>query len=290
MGSHRGLAFNTVTSFPGSAGPQGVGLELEFVQLSDPGRVRGHNEDFLGWAAPESSARAHTHGWLFAVADGVGGHAKGEVASRVAVETVVSGFREAVAGEPHPSLLQRLVQKANLQVYETGRTASPGGTAMATTIVACALRYDRAAIAHVGDSRCYLIRQGRATLLTRDHTVVNDQVRLGILSAKEAAESERRHVLSRSLGNDLFVGVETSDHQIFAGDVLLLCSDGLYGSIDTPEIATLVSRTSDLTFAAQNLVSVANERDGGDNISVQLIRVRGVERIGMYRGRPYKLR
>jgi protein phosphatase len=285
------LAFKSVTSVPGSPGPQkGTGLEVDFAQLSDLGRVRDHNEDFTGWAVPDSPARAHTHGWLFAVADGVGGHDKGEVASRVAIETLVSGFREAVAGEPHPSLLQRLVQKANLQVYETGRAASPGGTSMATTIVACALRFDRAAIAHVGDSRCYLIRQGHATLLTRDHTVVNDQVRLGILSAKEAAESERRHLLSRSLGNDLFVGVETSDHQIFAGDVLLLCSDGLHGSIGAAEIGTLVARTSDLDFAARNLVSVANERDGGDNISVQLIRVRGVERIGMYRGRPYKLR
>jgi protein phosphatase len=285
------LAFNSVNSFPASPGPQhGAGLEVEFAQSSDLGRVRDHNEDFLGWAAPDTPARAHTHGWLFAVADGVGGHDKGEVASRVAIETVVSGFREAMAGEPHPSLLQRLVQKANLQVYETGRAASPGGIAMATTIVACALRFDRAAIAHVGDSRCYLIRQGHATLLTRDHTVVNDQVRLGILSAREAAESERRHLLSRSLGNDLFVGVETSDHQIYAGDVLLLCSDGLHGSIGAAEIGTLVSRTSDLDFAARDLVSVANERDGGDNISVQLIRVRGVERIGMYRGRPYKLR
>jgi protein phosphatase len=263
---------------------------LEFAEASDPGRVRGHNEDFLGRVVPDTPAHIHTHGWLFAVADGVGGHDHGEVASRLAIETLLAGFRKAVAGEPHPALLQRLVQAANIQVYETGRAAGPGGVAMATTIVACALRFDRAAIAHVGDSRCYLIRQGRATALTRDHTVVNDQVRLGILSAKEAAESRRRHLLSRSLGNDLFVGVETSDHQIYPGDVLLLCSDGLHGALTAAEIASLVARESNLQAAAGHLVAVANERDGSDNISVQLIRVRSVERVGMYRGRPYKLR
>ncbi|PWT98716.1 MAG: protein phosphatase [Terriglobia bacterium] len=282
---------NVVSSFPGASGqPKSSGLAIEFAQLSDAGRVRGHNEDYLGHAAPETAPAVRTHGWLFAVADGVGGHDKGEVASQVAIETLMQGFRKAVAGEPHSPLLQRLVQAANIQVYETGRNASPGGTAMATTVVACALRFDRAAIAHVGDSRCYLVRRGQATLLTRDHTVVNDQVRLGILSAKEAAESDRRHLLSRSLGNDLFVGVETSEHQIFADDVLLLCSDGLHGAVAAAEFASLLTGSTDLTSAARHLVALANERDGSDNISVQLIRIREVERVGMYRGRPYKLR
>jgi PPM family protein phosphatase len=269
--------------------PESSGLDIEYAQISDPGKVRGHNEDFLGHVPPDTPGRLNTHGWLFALADGVGGHDKGEVASRLAVEGVLAGFREAVAGEPHPSLLQRLVQAANIQVYETGRAASPGGVAMATTIVACALRFDRAAIAHVGDSRCYLIRQGRATQLTRDHTVVNDQVRLGILSTAEAAQSKARHLLSRSLGNDLFVGVETSDHQIFGGDVLMLCSDGLHGSVKLADIGTIVGATPDLKETAAALLALANERDGSDNVSLQLVRVRAVERVGMYRGRPYKL-
>lgn len=160
---------------------------------------------------------------------------------------------------------------------------------MATTIVACALRFDRAAVAHVGDSRCYLIRQGRAAQLTRDHTVVNDQVRLGILSTAEAAQSKARHLLSRSLGNDLFVGVETSDYQIFGGDVLMLCSDGLHGSVKPADISNIVGATLDLKETAAALLALANERDGSDNVSLQLIRVRAVERVGMYRGRPYKL-
>jgi len=280
-----------VTSAFGSFNqPQSAGLEIDYAQISDPGRVRGHNEDSFGCVIPESPSRAHTHGWLFSVADGVGGQDKGEVASQIAIETLKTGFRAAVAGESHPSLLQRLVQAANIQVYEAGRAASPGGVAIATTVVACALRFDRLAVAHVGDSRCYLVRQGRATLLTRDHTVVNDQVRLGVLSAKEAAQSEARHVLSRSLGNDLFVGVETSDHQVFAGDILMLCSDGLHGAVEPHEIAQIITRSSDLDSAARQLVSLANERDGQDNITIQLIRVRGVERVGMYRGRPYRLR
>jgi protein phosphatase len=187
-------------------------------------------------------------------------------------------------------LLRRLVQAANHDVYETGQSASPGGVAMATTIVACALRYDRAVVAHVGDSRCYLIRQGLATALTRDHTVAAEQSRLRLISAREAAESSNRHILSRSLGNDLFVNTDIGDHAVTAGDVLLLCSDGLHNSVLEADMAEALTRGPDLNAAAAKLVTLAKERDGGDNITVQLIRVRSVERMGMYRGRPYKLR
>jgi protein phosphatase len=161
---------------------------------------------------------------------------------------------------------------------------------MATTLVACAFRYDRLVVAHAGDSRCYLIRQRQARLLTRDHTVAQDQARIGLLTDKEAAESSTRHVLSRSLGSELFVNVETSDIQVFPGDVLLLCCDGLYHSVQSSEMAAVAGNGGDLSAAAQRLVDIANDRDGSDNISVQLIRVRSVERVGMYRGRPYKLR
>ena len=265
-------------------------LDVEFAQLSDAGRVRDHNEDYLGHVAPATPAHVRTHGWLFALADGVGGHDHGEVASRAAVESVLSGFRSAASGTMHNVLLPRLIQEANGHVFEMGMSNGVGGRAMATTLVACALRFDRAVIAHVGDSRCYLVRHDRATLLTRDHTMVNEQIRLGVLSAKEAAESSTKHLLSRSLGGDLFVGVDTSEHQIHVGDVLVLCSDGLHGAVKPSEIAHFANHSADLELAAQKLVALANERDGGDNISVQLIRVRAVERVGMYRGRPYKLR
>jgi protein phosphatase len=114
------------------------------------------------------------------------------------------------------------------------------------------------------------------------------------MSAKEAAQSEKRHVLSRSLGTDLFVNVDTSEHQILAGDVLLLCSDGLHGALPAAELASVldhnVAHNPDLNAAVKCLVELANQRDGGDNVTVQLIRIKNVERIGMYRGRPYKLR
>ncbi|HET6246217.1 MAG TPA: protein phosphatase 2C domain-containing protein [Tepidisphaeraceae bacterium] len=264
-------------------------LDLEFAELSDVGRVRGHNEDYLGHAAPASETDGRTHGWLFIVADGVGGEELGEVASQTAVESLIAGFRGAPRGEAHTVLMPRLVQSANTKIYELGRAASPGGSKMSTTVVACAFRYDRVVVAHVGDSRCYLIRHGAALQITRDHTVVAEQVRLGLLTAREAAEAETRHLLSRSIGNDLFVNVEIGDRQVHVDDVLLLCSDGLHGLVSDSEIGDVVKWNPNLATAAQKLIALANERGGGDNVSVQLIRVRGVERMGMYRGRPYKL-
>jgi PPM family protein phosphatase len=265
-------------------------LSLEFAFLTDTGRVRDHNEDYSGCWAPSSEAEGRTHGWLFVIADGVGGEERGEVASQTAVETLLAGFRSAPRGEAHTVLMPRLIQSANTRIYELGRAASPGGSRMATTIVACAFRYDRVVVAHVGDSRCYLIRRGTASQITRDHTVVAEQVRLGLLSEQEAAQAQTRHFLSRSLGSDLFVNVEIGDRQVQPGDVLLLCSDGLHGAVTAAEIGEIIARNPDLDISAHKLIALANEKDGGDNISVQLIRVRDVERMGIYRGRPYKLR
>ncbi len=265
-------------------------LEVEFTQLSDNGRVRPHNEDYLGHVLADTPEQARSHGYLFALADGVGGAQQGEVASQAAVESLLQGFRDANKGEPLSALLQRLVQTANARVFEVAVAAGTEGAGMATTLVACALRHDRVVVAHVGDSRCYLIRRGEAIRLTRDHTVASEHQRLGLLTAQEAAEADSRHVLSRSLGGGLFVAVEINDHQVFAGDVLLLCCDGMHGSVTPSEIVELAGHGQDLHSAARNLVALANEKDGGDNISVQLIRVLGVERVGMYRGRPYKLR
>ena len=264
-------------------------LEVEFAQLSDPGRVRTRNEDYLGYVRPSSPEQVRSHGWLFALADGVGGQRQGEVASRAAIEEVLGGFRRARAMESHSSLLTHLVQSANARICETEALAGPAGSGMASTIVVCALRFDRATIAHVGDSRCYLIRDAKARTVTNDHTVANEQFHMGILSKTELEESETRHVLSRSLGSNLFVKVDVTELQVQAGDVLLLCSDGLHGALGSNEIAFTVSRGTDLNGAAQELVASANRQDGSDNVSVQLIAIRNIERIGMYRGRPYKL-
>ncbi len=226
-----------------------------------------------GHSVPATPANARSHGWLFVLADGVGGQENGEVASQTAVESMKAGFPNAKEGESHSSVLQRLVQQANTSVFEASMNGRESA-GMATTIVACALRFDRVTVAHVGDSRCYLIRNGKAAQITRDHTVVGEQVRLGLVSAQEAADGNTNHILSRSLGTELIANVDTNDHQIFAGDVLLLCSDGLHGAVDASEMAALCGHGQELHQAAAKLVALANDRGGGDNISVQLIRVR----------------
>jgi serine/threonine protein phosphatase PrpC len=289
---YRGLPVSGSAAAPAVARehqPLSVSMDVEFTQISDLGKVREGNEDYLGHMVPVTPERVRSHGWLFVLADGVGGQEMGEIASRTAVESMLADFQQASGAEPHTALLGRLAQTANRRVLDTGHSSGPMGTAMATTLVACALRFDRASIAHVGDSRCYLIRRGETLLLTRDHTVANEHARLGLISADEVADAPTRHMLSRSLGSELLVKVDIGEHQVFPGDVLLLCSDGLHGSVTASEMAAVTGHGGDLRVAAKRLVDIANQRDGSDNISLQLIRVRTVERVGMYRGRPYRL-
>jgi len=214
---------------------------------------------------------------------------KGEVASRLAIETMLDGFRKIPKGVMHVSLLPRLLQEANHAVYDAGHRDRQRGVSMATTMVACALRFDSAVISHVGDSRCYLFRNGAGSSLTRDHTMADEQVRLGLLSQADAATAEGRHVLTRSLGSDLFVAADTITVNILPGDMLLLCSDGLHGYVSDQTIQRILNGNPGLDAAAAALVAAANAAGGHDNVSVQLIRVRSVERMGLYRGRPYRL-
>jgi PPM family protein phosphatase len=267
-------------------------LDLEFAELSDTGPTRGHNEDYCGHVLPATPEAAQSRGWCFALADGVGGQADGEVASRLAIETILSRLPSISSSEQLTSALPRLIQAANQRVYEASGEASGqphrmGG--MATTIVACVLRFDRAVVAHVGDSRCYLIRRGHAEAITRDHTVAGEQLRMGLLTARQAASASTGNLLSRSLGSELIVNVDVGSHLLVPGDVLLLCSDGMHRSVKPADMAAAVGSKSDLKAAAAHLVSLANTRDGSDNVSVQLIRIRAVESVGMYRGRLYKL-
>jgi serine/threonine protein phosphatase PrpC len=264
-------------------------LDLEFAELSDPGLVRDHNEDALGHVLPDGPAQVQSQGWFFAMADGMGGHQYGEVAAQLAIKTAVEGFRKIPKGVMHVSLLPRLVQEANAAVHDAGVAMAGRGPRMGTTFVACALRFDSAVVSHVGDSRCYLFRNGVGTQLTRDHTMADEQVRLGILSKEEAAAGEGRHVLTRSLGSELFVAADTITVNIIPGDLLLLCTDGLHGYVSDAVIQQTVQRYSDLGRAAAALVAAANAAGGQDNVSVTLIRVKGVERMGLYRGRPYRL-
>jgi protein phosphatase len=279
-------------------------LDLEFAELTDSGLSRQHNEDFLGHVLPSTPAQVQSQGWLFALADGVGGQEKGEVASRLAVETVLEGFRKIPKGIMHVSLLPKLVQEANHAVFDAGN-ASPsadpgyvdpggnivpgGGGRMGSTLVLCALRFDSAVVSHVGDSRCYMFRNGNLSSLTRDHTMVDEQVRLGIITKADAAVHANRHVLTRSLGYEMFAAADTITVNILPGDVLLLCSDGLHGYVPDPTIQRVLASTPDLSRAAEALIAAANDAGGNDNVSVQLVRIRSVERMGLYRGRPYRL-
>lgn len=243
----------------------------------------------MGSFVPSSRHQARSHGYLFAVADGVGGLDLGEVASSKAVSVLTDGFASAQAGTMLISLLPRLIQHANAAVHDCTLAQEYRGKKMATTLVACALRYDQAIVSHVGDSRCYLVRKGQAKAITQDHTWVNEQRKLGLISASEMAESESRHILIRSLGPELFVSPDTTALTLQAGDVLVLCSDGLHNEMSDAAIADIVSQNKDIQEIATELVARSVEIDGGDNTTAQVIRVRAVEQVGMYRGRPYRL-
>jgi protein phosphatase len=186
-------------------------------------------------------------------------------------------------------LLPRLVQFANAAVHDCTLAQKFRGKRMATTLVACALRYDQAVVSHVGDSRCYLVRNGRAKQITQDHTWVNEQRKMGLISVAEMADSESRHVLIRSLGPEMFVSPDTTAITLQAGDVLVLCTDGLHDEMSETAIAEIVSQSKNMDEVARDLVARAVEIDGGDNTTAQVIRVRAVEQVGMYRGRPYRL-
>jgi protein phosphatase len=213
----------------------------------------------------------------------------GEIASATAVSVVAKEFAKAQAGAMLTSLLPRLIQQANAAVHDCTLAPEYRGKRMATTLVACALRYDQAVVSHVGDSRCYLIRVGTARQITQDHTMVNEQRKMGLITASEMATSESRHVLIRSLGPEMFVAPDTTAIALQAGDVLVLCTDGLHDEMPEATIAEIVSQKKNIEEIARELVTRAVEIDGNDNATAQVIRVKSVEQVGMYRGRTYRL-
>jgi PPM family protein phosphatase len=264
-------------------------LDLQFGGASDFGKVRQNNEDAIGSFIPSSRRLARSHGFLFAVADGVGGLDLGEVASATAISVMTEEFGGAPAGAMLISLLPRLIQRANAAIHDRALEPKYRGRRMATTLVACALRYDQAVISHVGDSRCYLVRRGKGRQVTQDHTLVNEQKKFGLISDSEIKESDSRHVLLRSLGPEMFVSPDTTAITLEAGDVLVLCTDGLHDEMTEAMIAEIASQKKTADEIARDLVTRAVEIDGGDNTSAQVVRVRSVEQVGMYRGRPYRL-
>jgi protein phosphatase len=264
-------------------------LDLQYGKTSDFGKVRTNNEDSMGWFIPSSRKQRRSHGYLFVVADGVGGMDYGEVASATAVKYLTDEFPKAPADTMLVNLLPRLVQEANQAVHDCTLDPQYRGVKMATTLVACALRYDQAVVTHVGDSRCYLIRDGVAKQITQDHTLVNEQRKMGLLSASEVSESSSRHVLIRSIGPEMFVSPDTTSVTVQPGDVLVLCTDGLHDELPERLLSQIVSQKKDIQEISNELVARAVEIDGNDNTTAQVIRVRSVEQVGMYRGRPYRL-
>ena len=255
-------------------------LDVVFGQSSDAGRVRPLNEDAVASFAPRSYEESHSRGWLFVVADGAGGRNLGEIAAARAIRVIIEGFAQSPENPPPVMVLPALIQAANTSVRQEGLSPERRGHAMTTTIVACALRHDQAAISHVGNSRCYLVRDGNATQLTPDHTWVNEQRTLGLMTAIAAEQSEKRHVLTRCLGLEPTVAVDTTTTSLKPGDTLVLCTDGLYDAMYPEDIARLATNDRTAEEIAKDLVAYAVETDGSDNATAQVIQIKSVEAIG----------
>ncbi len=222
---------------------------------TDTGRQRRGNEDSAFARAP-----------LFVIADGMGGAQAGEVASRIAVEAFQGELPDQ--GSPEERLAG-VAQVANRRIYESAR-AEHERAGMGTTLTAVYVDDGTLAVAHVGDSRAYLFRDGELGLLTQDHTLVGELVRQGKLTEEQAAEHPQRSVITRALGIDPEVEVDTWTYAARAGDVVLLCSDGLTSMISEQQIAAVLASEPDLDAAAKRLVNEANEAGGRDNITVIL--------------------
>lgn len=250
-------------------------MKVIYKGLSDTGRKRGHNED--SFLIDEALS-------LFIVADGMGGHAGGGTASRIAVETVDAVLREAWDREDSPfkedcplptsqipAVLRRAVQEACYNIYEAAQS-DVHLAGMGTTTVVLLLHGGNAFFAHVGDSRIYLIRGQLVQQVTEDHSLVNEQIRAGMITAEEALKSRYKNIITRSVGFEQTVQVDVMGLVCEPGDTFVLCSDGMSNLVREGDILKLTS-TDDLDAAVQGLVDLANERGGDDNITVVAVRV-----------------
>ncbi|MBF0467074.1 MAG: Stp1/IreP family PP2C-type Ser/Thr phosphatase [Nitrospirae bacterium] len=206
---------------------------------------------------------------LYVVADGVGGSQRGELASKMAVESICGYIRAKgnTLSESITGLLYDAIKRANQEIYELSLT-DDSLAGMATTVVAALVREDRVGIAHVGDSRLYLIRGGNIEALTDDHSLVAEQIRRGILTKEEADEVGMRNVITRSLGFTPEVEPDTDEMTIYDGDVLLLCSDGLYTMVPERAILLVVNSSDNPVEVSNRLIGFANKKGGRDNITV----------------------
>lgn len=244
-------------------------LRLEAGIATDPGCVRELNEDMVRIIRPTAPEELARRGVLAVVCDGMGGHEAGEIASRLATETIIRRF-ETDDGEPL-TLLPRAVRAANRAIFEAA-AHNRKLAGMGTTVTALLLRGGHAYGAHVGDSRTYLVRNGEIFAMTEDHSAVMELVRRGVLSREEARHHPDKNVISRALGShrDVQVTGWPKPFAVLPGDAFLLCSDGLYDLVDD---ATLLATVRDThpQVACDRLVTLAREAGGHDNISVAIL-------------------
>ncbi|HEY7932888.1 MAG TPA: Stp1/IreP family PP2C-type Ser/Thr phosphatase [Solirubrobacteraceae bacterium] len=233
---------------------------------TDTGRQRRANEDSLFARAP-----------LFAVADGMGGAQAGEVASQLAVEVFRHGLGDEAATDPEGSLTAR-AQEANSRIYELSQSnAEHAG--MGTTLTVAYVGEDEVSVAHVGDSRAYCLRDGELLRLTDDHSLVDELMRQGKLTPEEAQEHPQRSIITRALGPEPAVEVDTRTHRARAGDLYLLCSDGLTTMVPEARLAEILSANESLRDTGEALLAAANEAGGRDNITVVLFRLDDAESL-----------
>ncbi len=252
------------------------GMRVRFAGETDVGMKRTHNEDYLYLPDEER---------LVMVADGMGGHASGDLASRLAIDTIVEFFR-ATAEEPeitwpffidrddhlHENRLITGVKLANLKIFESAQRNSRF-RGMGTTIVSCYFCEDLVLIAHVGDSRVYLVRNGAIHQLTEDHSLLNDYIKMKRISPEEIERFPHKNVIVRALGMKETVAVDIIRQKPQVGDVYLLCSDGLSGMVTDDAVLKVVQSERDLNRTCEKLVEFANNNGGVDNITVALARI-----------------
>jgi serine/threonine protein phosphatase PrpC len=258
-------------------------MKLTYAQQSSSG-PRKNNEDWVGFWEPQDPEEYQTRGAVAALADGVGGHGDGEQASQLAVEVALRRFLEVKAETPAKQVLWKMFTAANVAVYDRGMLMRGQGR-MATTLTVSIFRNNEVSIGSVGDCRVYVIQNGRIEQVTADHNYAASQVKLGLLSPQEAANSEMRCVLTRSIGKDPTVQVDFFSRTVNRGDYIVQCSDGLYTCVTDDELLEIVTHVAP-TDACRQLIELAERRGTSDNLSVQVAAVESVTQVRYYRGLP----
>lgn len=252
---------------PGAAA---IADSLQFGSLTDVGVVRSENQDAMGFRVPDDPEDMAGRGALFVVADGMGGHKGGATASRLAVKTILDRYFGSRAGEPGDRI-RSAIEAANQAVLQKSQ-ADKGLDGMGTTVVALIVRPPDVFVAHVGDSRAYLVRNGAIRQLTKDHSLVQQWVDQGVMKPDEARHSGRKNVLTRVVGSreDVEIDLLSPPHVLAPGDQFVLCSDGLHGLVEDDEIKRTITEMASQEACAR-LVTMARDRGGPDNITVQVI-------------------